>query len=75
VLAGEPVRHVLWHDPEGSAADSSFMLLKHVDGHDEDDFAPLCFDCGLDLVPDGRALDVARERGEWHACEWEAPAL
>ena len=69
VAAGAPVRHVLSAPPKGG--DTGFLLLEHMDGHDDDEFTVLCFDCcALDLVP-GNALEVARSEGEWHADDVE----
>ena len=66
VARGEvPVRHILFYGVNGS--DTGFLLLEHVDGHEDDELGVMCFDCALDLTPDGRALEIARHEGEWHA--------
>ena len=66
VARGEaPVRHILFYGVNGS--DTGFLLLEHVDGHEDDELGAMCFDCALDLIPAGHALDIARHEREWHA--------
>jgi hypothetical protein len=70
IAAGAPVRHIFSLPPEGN--DTGFMLTEHMNGHGDDEFIPMCFDCALEIV-DGRALDAARQLGEWHLESEAAP--